>query len=123
MYYYFFFHEPELHAPLFVWGDLDVKSFCQVINAAYSEVLHWKGNLFAIPHGHSGKRFVRELSHLFRAFKESTSIECIDLAAIDVMPTLQNPSKSFKPKDHSVRRLILWEKCDINNLLMECRAI
>ena len=109
------FPQQQLHLPL-----------CGA--TAYAEVLHWKGNLFPIPHGNSGKRFVRELSRLFRAFGEDTSIECIALAAIAVMPTLllQNPSKSSKPKDHSAhleRRLILWEKGDINNLLLECRAI
>ena len=116
------------HVPSFVWGDLDDESFCQAVNAAYSETQQWKKNLFPIPHSNAGKRFVRELNRLFRAYEESSALERIALASTAIMPILllQNPSSSSKPKDHSQhleRRIHLWEKGDINNLVIEGRAI
>jgi hypothetical protein len=117
-----------LSQPSFVWGDLDSYSFMQSVRAAYSEVHHWKMKLFAVPYGRVGKRFVAELSRLFRAYAESSELEEIALTAASIMPVLllQNPAPSSKPKDHSrylERRLDLWDKGDINSLVIEGRAI
>ena len=61
---------PTATTPAFVWGDLDADSFSQAIHAAYAE---WKRNLFPVPFGSSGKRFVKEMSCLFRVFAESSA--------------------------------------------------
>ena len=112
----------------FVWGNLDAESFSQSVNAAYSEVVHWKRNLFAVPFGRVGKKFVTELSRPFRAYAEATALEGVALTATTIMPILllQNPSPSSKPKDHALyldRCCDLWEQGDINSLVIEGRAI
>ena len=71
---------------------------------------------------------MRELSRLFRAFADSLAMECVALKAAMVLPALllQRPHVKSKAKDHSThleRRLKLWEKGDINSLVIEARTI
>ena len=49
----------------FLRGDLDSETFILRLNSAYSTVVHWKRNIFAIPSGKVGTAFVNELSRLF----------------------------------------------------------
>ena len=39
----------------FAWGGVDDPSFCHAIECTYSEVVHWKLNLFLVPFGSAGK--------------------------------------------------------------------
>ena len=55
------------------------KFFSQDIRAAYDEVLHWYKNIFPVPWDNTGKRFVNELSRLFKVFAEATALEEIAL--------------------------------------------
>ena len=69
-----------------------------------------------------------ELSRLFRAYAEGSTLESIALKACTVMPILllQKPFKSSKQKDHSAclaRRLSIWKKGDFKSLLEEGRAL
>ena len=52
-------HEP-LPEPAFVWGEVDGASFFATVSAVYDEIVHWRGNLFSVPHGNSGKLFVKD---------------------------------------------------------------
>ena len=38
----------------FCWGSLSGEDFRQKLEVAYSEVVHWKRNLFQIPRGEVG---------------------------------------------------------------------
>ena len=92
----------------------------QSVTAAYSEVVHWKNNIFSVPYGNAGKKIVTELSKLYRAFAERTALESIALKATTVMSVLllQKPSHKSKPKDHSAcleRRLRSWTEGDVKN--------
>ena len=74
------------------------------------------------------KKFVYELSTLYRAYAEGSALECIALKAITVMSVLllQKPHYKSKPKDHSScleRRLQSWAEGDLNNLLLEGRTL
>ena len=73
------------------------------MDAAYQEIVHWKKNSFDVPHGSIGKRFVAELTRLFRAVGEGSSLESIALKAVFVacVLLLQKPSRTSKPKDNS----------------------
>ena len=118
----------EAAAPNFHWGEIDGETFSHSIECCYAEVVHWKRNLFKIPSGKAGKAFVRELSRLFRAFGDCSALDCVALKAAMVLPALllQRPHVKSKAKDHSThleRRLKLWEKGDINSLVIEARTI
>ena len=115
-------------APNFVWGEMDGESFAHSIDCCYAEIVHWRRNLFKVPSGKSGKLFVREISRLFRAFGDGSAMESVALKAAMVLPALllQKPHAKSKAKDHSAhleRRLKLWEKGDINSLVIEGRVI
>ena len=51
-----------ISTPNFTWGIHSATDFTQIIEATYSEVVHWRPNYFTIPLGKAGKEFVRELS-------------------------------------------------------------
>ena len=81
----------------FTWGSMDSQSFCHALEATYQEVVHWRSNCFKIPNGNVTKKFV-----------------------------LQKPSKTSKSKDHVScieRRLHLWMDGNLNDLVLEGRAI
>ena len=86
----------------FLWGDLDSETFILRLNSAYSTIVHWKRNIFAIPSGKVGTTFVNELSRLFRAYAVGSTLESVALkAALTMCPLLlQKPSRSSKSKDH-----------------------
>ena len=117
-----------MNEPNFTWGDIDGKSFIQSIEQAYSEIIHWRRNLFKVPSGKAGKSFTTEIAKLFRAFADKTALESIALRAAMSLPALvlQKPHLNSRAKEHTVhldRRMKLWHKGDINALLHECRTI
>ena len=83
---------------VFTWGELDSSAFSSSVKAAYSEILHWKRNIFAVPSGALGKRFVNELARLFCAYADASVLEGVALCAAMVMPALllQCPHRSSK---------------------------
>ncbi len=114
--------------PTFMWGPLDAQTFITKISLAYDEVAHWRMNLFLVPFGKAGKKFVFELAKLFRAYAEGSALECIALKASTVFTilALQKPYKNSKAKGHShclERRLTNWTNGEIEELLSEARTI
>ncbi len=110
------------------WGDASGEEITDSIHRAYSEVVHWKPNMFQIPSGTAGKRFVSELSRCFNAFAMESDQEAIAMEAAMVLPALMlqktNPKSKAKENMSCLqRRLDLWEMGDITNLLKEGRAL
>lgn len=119
---------PPAAASDFSWSQLDSESFSHALDAIYAEVVHWKKNSFKIPHEKAGKEFVSELARLFTAFAEKSALESIGLKAVTVLATvvLQKPSQTSKAKAHITcleRRLLLWKDGNLNQLVLEGRAI
>ena len=111
-----------------MWGICDAETFTHSLSAAYAEVVHWRKNVFPVPLGNSGKKFVQELSRLVRAYAEESPLESIALQATTVMSILllQKPARKSKPKDLAScleRRLNTWATGDINNLVLEGRYL
>ena len=110
------------------WGDLSEGEFTKAINNAYTQVVHWRPNLFKVPSGACGKQFVAELARLFDAFAAESDIEAIALKAAMTLPSLmlQKPHAKSKIHDHISclqHRLMLWDKGDIADLLKEGKAL
>ena len=67
----------ELHSPPFVpmsalpssWGSVTGEEISHSITCAYDEIVTWKRNIFRVPSGAVGKKFVSELSLLCRFFR------------------------------------------------------
>eukprot|EP00111_Clytia_hemisphaerica_P021772 TCONS_00064018-protein len=99
-----------------------------MLNVVYEKIVFWRQNLFRLPSGNAGKRFIRELSRLINSWVEDSSIKTISLKAIMIMPALllQKPSRKSKSKEHATalsKRLDLWEKGDLFDLLHEGETI
>ena len=114
--------------PIFSWGRYDGATFCEIVNAAYDEAVHWRRNIFKIPSGKCGKDFTRELARLYASYGQASSLESIALKAAMVMPLLllQKSSRASKAKDHVCcleRRMRLWFDGEIESLLQEGRVI
>ena len=101
-----------LATPSFVWGKHDVASFTHSLTAAYAEVTHWKKNQFTVPLGNTGnlKKFIGELSWLFRASAEQSALESITLLATTVMLILLLQKPAFNNVSCLECRLKLWFK-------------
>ena len=115
-------------APNFTWGDRDSESFCEDLQTTYDEVVHWRRNCFRIPLGNAGRALVDELSRLYSAFADASSLECVALRATIVLPllVLQQPHRRSKVKELIAcleRRLKTWKEGDLKSLLEEGRAI
>ena len=114
--------------PTFLWSDVDGSSFSTDIKSCYDEIVHWRRNVFKVPHGKVGISFVRELARLFQAYADSSALESVALFAAMSMPSLllQKPSGKMQAKDlskHLERRLTLWSNGNISALLEEGRVI
>ena len=112
-----------------MWGNLSFDDLQQVINATYEEIVFWKKNLFKLPSGSAGKRYIRETTRLIDVWNANAApMNNIALKLIMVMPTLllQKPFKNSSSKQHTeylIRRMNLWEKGDFDEILKESRAI
>lgn len=112
----------------FTWHEIDGIDFIHMIDSTYSEVIHWRRNLFKVPSGKSGKAFVREMARLFSSYGEGSAMESIALKAAFTLPALvlQKPHARSKAKDHCeqlLRRMEAWRIGDLNSLLLEGRVI
>ena len=114
--------------PGFTWGNHSAADFTNILDSTYSEIVHWRRNCFTVPFGKAGREFVGELSKLYQAFASASALESIALKAATVLPILilQKPQRASKAKDHVAcleRRLRSWKEGDLNDLLLEGRAI
>ena len=119
---------PLANPPNFTWGEKDGVKVKDDIDRIYSEVVHWRHNLFKIPSGKHGKDLVHEMARLFNSYAEASSMEGVAIKAAMVFPALvlQKPFKTSRSKDHSKcleRRMKEWEAGHFLALFDEAKAI
>ena len=112
----------------FTWGMLKGEEVISTVGRIYEEAVHWKRNIFSVPSGPAGKKFVLEMARLFQAFADKSALERIALKAAMVMPllVLQKPNPKSKARDHIAclsRRLDDWDNGRFDALVKEGRAI
>ena len=83
---------------LFSWGNVSGQRFIEGVNDAYEKIVFWRVNLFLLPTGSAGKRFIREIIKLINHWLNKSPLKDMSLKAIMVMPALllQKPSKNSK---------------------------
>ena len=59
--------------PVFSWGSAEETSVIPLLDKIYKEVVCWKRNLFRVPFGSAGKRFVSEMARLFFDYANCSS--------------------------------------------------
>ena len=115
--------------PCFAWGNCEGAMFQGAIVDIYKIVVHWRRNIFRAPSGKAGKLVVRELTLLFQAYAEASTLESVAITAAMVLPSLilQKPHpSSSKAKEHIEcieRRLKLWKEGNIKELVKEGQTI
>ena len=119
---------PLLDPPNFNWGDLNGSEFEELVNEAYNQIVHWRHNLFDVPKGKAGNKFVAELCNLLQQFSDGTAMERISLRAAMTIPALlpQKPHRRSSTHDHIQcleRRLNSWHAGNIPSLLHEGRSL
>ena len=118
----------EMADPIFVWGSLDGPTCITHICACYDEAVHWKPNLFHLPTGRVGEKFVKELTCLFNDNASASALESIAIKAAYLLPllVLQRSFEKLKSKviaAHIDRRLNLWLEGHFLDLLGKGRDI
>ena len=98
------------------------------VNKAYEEIVRWRKNIFDLPKGHAGKKFVAKMNKLVLSWTNKSAKRSYALKALMIMPAilLQRTSKKTKSSDNKKtleRRLQLWENDKIGELLNECRTL
>ena len=112
-----------------VWGEHSAEDLILTINEKYDEVVTFQKNLFKLPSGAAGKRFLKEKTRLIEIWNEGKQPLCqIALKMVMLMPALlmQKPCRKSTAKQHSEyinKRLDSWENGDFDLLMKESRAI
>ena len=104
------------------------QDICSEVNNAYEEIIRWRKNLFDLPKGNAGKKFVAEMNKLVLSWTNKSAKRSYALKALMIMPTLllqrtSKKTKSSENKDTLKRRLQLWENDQVGELLHECRTL
>ena len=110
------------------WGVLDGQQIRHTVDLAYEEIVTWKRNLFLVPYGKIGRRFIHELARFYQAFADATVFESIAMKICVILPhlLLQKPHQKSRAKEHNnhlSRRLSLWENGQLEDLVNEGRCI
>ena len=112
-----------------VWGTHTKQDVHVIIDAIYDEIVFWRRNLFILPSGAVGKKFVIETTKWIEYWnQDAVNFKDIALKVLMVMPALllQKPTFKSTSKEHSqclTRRLKQWEAGDFDGLLCETRTI
>ena len=69
-----------------------------MITAAYDEAIHWQCNVFSVPVGKAGTKFVQELARLFQFLADCSVLEGFALKAAMLIPTLLLQKTHFKSR-------------------------
>ena len=115
---------------MIVWGEKSFGEMRRVVVEAYEEVATtFRKNLFKLPKGQQGKRYVVEKNRLLRQFTDAGPLQAIALTAEKLMDhllrqrtTTENVAAKVN-KDNLRRRLELWEAGEIGKLLEEARVL
>ena len=112
-----------------IWGNHSKEDINQIFRAMYEEIVFWRRNVFLVPSGANGKKFVAETTRWLQCWiDDSESFKDIAMTIVMVMPSvlLQKPSYKSTAKQHSLclgRRLQLWAEGDFDALMRESRII
>ena len=111
------------------WGPHSSEEITSIANGIYEEIVYWKNNVFTMPSGAAGKRYLRESTRLIEIWLADKKPLCdVAMKMLMCMPKmlLQKPSRKSRARQHSTylnKRLDLWEKGDFEGLMKENKAI
>ena len=118
----------QMSPPNFRWGTLIQVNSLDINRSRLFGVVHWRKNLFFIPAGDSGKQFVNELAKLAQAYADRSTLECVAITAMMLIPhiLLQRLPRKCSHRELSQclsRRLEAWKEGKIDELMHERRTL
>ena len=72
----------------FYWGERKGSDFTDDLNIAYEQIVFWRQNLFLLPSGKYGKKFIREITRMINCWVDDTVLKSVALKLVMVMPAL-----------------------------------
>ena len=84
------------------WHGICGERLTQIINDVYRQIVHRRPNLFKLPSGTLGKRFIAELAQLFRDFAFGSALEHLSIKVAMIMPALLLQKHSATSKTNPV---------------------
>ena len=86
----------------YYWKEVPANIFERDIQQVYYKIVYWRKNIFMVPSGGGGKKFIKEITRLINLWTDDSPLENIAVIAIHVIPALliQKPNKNSKAKDH-----------------------
>ena len=103
----------------FLWGERDGTLFTDDLNEAYEKIVFLRKNIFMLPTGNAGKKYIKEVTRLLNVITKDTPLRSVSLKAIHTMLAflLKKPRKTLKRRDHLddlERRLHLEKEVKLN---------
>ena len=98
------------------------------LNEAYEQIVYRRKNVFILPTGAAGEKFISEITRPLNLLTNDTPLKNIVLKTIHIMPALflRKQSKKSKARENLNaldRRMKLWEEDNINELLEESKTL
>ena len=96
------------------------------VHAAYEQIVKWRRNLFDLPKGNNGKKFVDLTTRLINMWCSNSDDTTMKMVMIMPSLLLQRTSKKGKARENKQlleRRLMLWEAGDFGELVKEGKVI
>ena len=115
-----------------VWGEKTFDDISAQLERAYQVVANgFTKNLFILPSGRNGRKYVEEMIRLTREWNERGPLMAVAGIAENLMPHLllqrnvNKADKETKKKQNAAlgRRLQMWESGKIDELLQEAQAL
>ena len=109
-----------------VLPSIDPEAQHKQIMEIYGEIVKWRRNLFDVPRGNVGKKFVDEMTNQINSWCVNSNESSLVLLMIMPAILLQRTAKSCKGrvnKEHLRRRMEMWEQKKYVELLQEGKAI
>ena len=96
------------------------------VESVYEEITKWRRNLFNLPKGNLGKKFVDEKTKLLNQWVTTNEEQYLMLLMMMPNLLLQRTSRKTKArenKNHLERRMTMWEGRKLNELMEEGKCI
>ena len=108
------------------FNEVDGSRFEALNHDAYEKIIQWKRNMFMLPTGASGKKYINRVCLQSMDKKRTIWINSSKSRPCHASFITSKPSKSSKSKKHLevlTRRLSLWNEGRIDELLYEGQTI
>ena len=111
------------------WKGLPRDGALSWVRETYSEIVKWSPlNLFEPPPGGATKEMIREMTSLISDYTNDSPLAPIALHAVAIIPQLfcqRTHSKSKQKEDAAAlrRRVSMWQKGELEDLLSEARTL